>query len=188
MKYMVFLIIITNLYTRSQMYFSRICRNYLIQNLQDRGLSCTIASDERHSLTALDFKIKIREQRLGRKCLGQSQYRKYVITAYHPRLQFDMHICLYFRRLVQHIQLVQHFLTALGTLDGFLPVEGFQLGNNFLLMFDLPLLVQIRLHLCFPKHGFFLGIVGIIAHEGGHLSLINLDNFGHNSVEKIPVM
>ena len=41
----------------------------------------------------------------------------------------------------QHLDLIQHFLPALGPADGFFPVEGFQLGDDLLLMLDLPLLV-----------------------------------------------
>mgnify|MGYP000371019505 CR=1 FL=1 len=55
-------------------------------------------------------------------------------------------------------------------------------------MLNLPLLVQICLHLCFPKHGFFLGIIGIIAHECSHFSLIDLNDLGYYTVEEIPVM
>ena len=53
----------------------------------------------------------------------------------------NMDLGVYFCGLFQNLDLIQHFLPALGPADGFLTVEGFQLGDDFLLVLDLALLV-----------------------------------------------
>jgi len=52
-----------------------------------------------------------------------------------------MHRVVDFGRFFQKIHLGKHFFTALGALDGFLTVKGFEFGDNLLLMADLLLLV-----------------------------------------------
>ncbi len=47
-----------------------------------------------------------------------------------------------FQRLFNPLHLIQHFFTAFGTFDRFfLTVKGFQLGNDRLLMLNIPLLI-----------------------------------------------
>ena len=52
-----------------------------------------------------------------------------------------MDVRVLIRRLFETLDLIQHLFTALGALDGFLTVKGFEFGDNLLLMADLLLLV-----------------------------------------------
>ena len=128
------------------------------------------------------------EQSLWRKCFGQTFYSQHIFTADDLRFQFNMHIGLHFGRTLQNFDLIKHFLTALGAFDGFFTIEGLQLCNDFLLVFDLTLLIQIGLHLCFSEHSFFLSISRIVSGKSGDISLIDLHDLGNDPVQEIPVM
>ena len=75
------------------------------------------------------------------KAFFQTFHFQYVISADDPWSQMDMDLRIDFCRLFQNLDLVQHFLTAFRTADRLFTVEGFQLGDHFLLVFDLTLLV-----------------------------------------------
>ena len=93
-----------------------------------------------------------------------------------------------FRGLLQHFHFVEHFLPAFGPADGFFAVKGFEAGDDFFLMADFLLLVQIGLHLRFPKLRFLPRVVRIVSRECSDGSLIDLHNLRDDPVQKVPVV
>ena len=55
-------------------------------------------------------------------------------------------------------------------------------------MFDLLLLVQIKLHLCVPLRFLFLRVLAVIAQKGLAVSTLDLNDLGDHPVQKITVM
>ena len=75
------------------------------------------------------------------KAFFQPLYLENIVSTDDAGSQMNMDLGGYFCGFFQNLDLIQHFLTALGPADGFLTVEGFQLGDDFLLVLDLALLV-----------------------------------------------
>ena len=145
MQHLVLLIIVSDMHIGSQRHRSMIGRNHLIDDLKDRGLPGSVVPDQCHSLAPLDFKVQIAKKLLAGIGLGQMLAAQHIIAACDPWLQLQLDVGIFLRRPIQAFDLIQHFFSGLGTLDGLLPVEGLQLGNDFLLMTDLPLLIVILL-------------------------------------------
>ena len=188
MQHMVLLIIITNPYPGTQAKFAPVCGKYTIQDFQDGGLAGSVVADQCHPFSPFDLKIQIVEQGPGRKGFGKPFHCQHIAAAWKTGFQLDMHIGAGFCGFFQYFDLVQHLFPAFGPANGFFPIEGFQAGDDFLLMADFLLLVQVGLHLGFPKLGFFLGVICVIAPESSDGPLVDLHNLCDDPVQKIPVV
>ncbi len=182
------LIVITDFYFGSETKGSVIRIQKSVKNLKYCRLSRAVIADQRHPLTAFDFKIQIAKQGEGAEGLGKPLYGQHIVAADDFRLQMDAHFRTDLHRLFQHLHLIQQLFPAFRPADGFLTVERLELGNHFLLVLNLLLLIQPGIHLSFPKLRLFPCIIGIIALKGHHQAVVNLNNLGHYTVEKIPVM
>ena len=74
MKYMMFLIVISNVHLASQGKGSGICLNDGIDNLQDRSFSGSVIPDNRNFFATFHRKIQVREQLLAVKGFGKMFY------------------------------------------------------------------------------------------------------------------
>ena len=188
MQNMVFLIIVSDLNLGTQGKASCISIHNSIENLQNCGLTSTIVANQGNTLPTFDFKINICKQSLSWESLGKSFYSKYIISTDKTWFQGNTHLVINFNWFLNALDLVQHFYTALSTLNGFLTVKGAELGDNSLLMFDLSLLVQVSLVLGVTQLRFFQGISGIVAFVHSHLGSLDLHDLGNYLVQKITVM
>ena len=108
---------------------------------EDCGLAGPIVADDGDALAAFYLKVQIREECHAVETLGKLTDGENVISAGDAWFQRNVHRVVDFGRFFQKIHLGKHFFTALGALDGFLTVKGFEFGDNLLLMADLLLLV-----------------------------------------------
>ena len=99
-----------------------------------------------------------------------------------------MHIGIDFLRLFKTFGLLKHLITTLGTFNGFLAIKGFQLGDYFLLMFNFLLLIHPGLQFSIPDLCFLLRKSRVVAAVHSRLMVLNLNNLGNNTIQKIPVM
>ena len=102
----------------------------------------------------------------------------------------QMHICVAdLSRFFQHFDFIEHFFTALCAADGFFTVEGFQLGDDGLLMADLLLLVDISAPGWLPAAVPSFPRRRSNCPENSHgPSVVQLDDFCDHAVQEIPVV
>lgn len=84
-----------------------------------------LATDDGYPLTALNVQRHTGKQGESGEGHGQILCRQNIISADHVGGQGDVHGGIYLLRFFQYLDLGEHFLAALGTLDGFFTVEGF---------------------------------------------------------------
>ncbi len=138
-----FLIIIPDMHIGSQFDGTLIRFYHIIDDFQNRGFARSVIPNQRNVFPPLDFKGQIRKQRLTWIGFCQIFHRNHIISAYNPRFQMQMNICIYLCGLLQTLNFIQHFFSAFRPFDGLFPIEGFQFCNHFLLMFNFLLLVII---------------------------------------------
>ena len=156
MEYMMFLVIVTDLYLGTKGKLAGIGRNHLVQDLKQCGFSCSVIPNKGYSFTTLDLKRNILEKGLPRKSFGKLFHSQHIIAADEARLQGETHLIVYFSRFIQTLHFIQHFFTAFRTANGLFTVKG--LCNHRFLMLNFSLLVQIGFILSITKLGFFQGI------------------------------
>ena len=188
MKYMMLLIIVTNLHFGTQREASGVCIQKSVENLEHCSFAGSVVSNQCYALASFDLERNIGKKFLLRETFGEIFYGKDIVSTDHAWLKRKTHLALDFDRFVNPLNLIQHLFTALCTFDGFFSVERFQLDDNGFLMFDLALLVEICLVLGITKLCFFLCISGVITGIHTNLSGIDLDDFCDNFVQKIAVM
>ena len=163
MEDVVFLVVVPDFYFASQGETSSVSGEDLVDDFQQSGFACPVISDNRHPLAALDFKIQAGKQMVFAKTFGKSFYREYVISADGARLQFDTDFIVDFNGLFQDFNLFQHFFPAFCPFNRLFPVEGLELCDDFLLMFDFLLLVHPGFQRIIPELFFLFSICGVVA-------------------------
>ena len=138
--------------------------------------------------TAPDREGKIRKQLFTAKAFGQVLDFQDVLPADFVRFKRKMHGIVDFLRLFQPFDFAQHFLPAFRPFNGFFPVEGFELRNDFFLMTDFLLLILPGLKLYCTQLLLFFGIRSIAAGKHSDDAVFDFDDFSDNPVKEVTVM
>ena len=138
MKYMMLLIIVTNLYFGTQREASGVCIQKSVENLEHCSFAGSVVSDQCYALASFDLERNIGKKFLLRETFGEIFYGKDIVSTDHAWFKRKTHLALDFDRFVDPLNLIQHLFTALCTFDGFFSVERFQLDDNGFLMLDEP--------------------------------------------------
>ena len=188
MQHMMLLIVVADLDIGAQPDLAVIRGEQLVDDLQDRGLAGSVIPDDGYVLALFDVHGEVLKEGEGAKVLGKVLDVENVVSADEFRLEGKVHIRPRLRGLFQNLDLVQHFLPALRTLDRFLPVKGFELVDDCLLVLDLTLLLEIGVVLGGADDLLFGGVVGIVSTENGGLSLVDFDDLIGDPVKEVAVM
>ena len=111
-----------------------------------------------------------------------------VVSALHAGRERKRHAAGFLRGLLQTVHLLKDLFAAFGAANRLFAVEGAKLGDDFLLVVDLRLLLLVRFSLRFPNHGFLCGKFIVISRENHGFIIVNLHHFGDDFVQEITVV
>ena len=90
-------------------------------------------------------------------------YCQHIISTGDPGFQRNPHSCVCLCGLFQNFYFFQHLFSAFCPADRFFTIELTQFGNDFLLVLDLLLLIQISLIGGFSELSFLFAVGRIIS-------------------------
>ena len=136
----------------------------------------------------MDLKADILKKLLAVKAFGQMFNCQDVRSADTGRLKRKVHFADAFNGLFNRSDTVQHFFPAFSPLDGFLPVERTKFLDDCLLMLYFTLLVHVFFQAGITDLLLFCCIGFVVSHIHTNMSLIDLNDFCYDTVQKIPIM
>ena len=185
---MVLLIVVAHVDVGAEAQISVIRLHQLIQNTKNRGFACPVVTDQCHMFTAADVEGDAGEEEPVIEAFGKILDVQNIPAAADTGCEHQMHIVPERDGAVYLLHLIQHFLAALGALDGLLPVELAELGDDLLLMFALRLIIQEGFPFFLPQRFAPLGIGRVVAGKDPGMCVLDFDDGGHCAIQEIAVV